>query len=90
MFRIAICLLLTSALAGCVTAQERTALASKDDATCQYYGAKPGTDEYLNCRTQIAKNQNTHGVVTASNSNSASPTHCTTTVIGGVTDISCN
>jgi hypothetical protein len=34
-------------LAACATAEQR---AATDDKTCQSYGAKPGTDAYVQCR----------------------------------------
>jgi hypothetical protein len=38
-------------LGGCVT-DNRETLAQRDDATCRSYGAVPGTDAYLACRSQ--------------------------------------
>jgi hypothetical protein len=44
------------AMSGCVTPQEREAMQTRaDDASCQSYGAKPGSPEYVQCRT--AKSQ---------------------------------
>jgi outer membrane biogenesis lipoprotein LolB len=48
-------------LSGCLTAQERAAqvqakrerLNAEDDQKCQSYGAKPGSDGYVMCRTQL-------------------------------------
>lgn len=34
-------------LAGCASPER---LAARDDATCQGYGAKPGSDVYIACR----------------------------------------
>ena len=50
-------------LAGCMTAQQRMAemdarMAAKDDASCQSYGARPGTDQYITCRTQLQASRN--------------------------------
>jgi hypothetical protein len=50
-----LCLFLSLPLAGCLTPQERMAEAKArndtlDDQTCQSYGAKPGTDIYIQCR----------------------------------------
>lgn len=39
-------------LGGCITPEQ---LAVRDDATCQSYGAQPGTDRYTNCRLQVAQ-----------------------------------
>lgn len=33
----------------------RSEKATTDDAVCQSYGAKPGTDAYVNCRVQRDK-----------------------------------
>jgi hypothetical protein len=33
-------------------AAKKAELAAKDDATCRAYGAKPGTDIYVQCRMQ--------------------------------------
>lgn len=46
------------ALGGCVTAQERAQQARAqfdaiDDQQCRSYGAQPGSDVYVNCRTQL-------------------------------------
>jgi hypothetical protein len=41
-------------LAGCMTREERIAAQSaKDDQKCLAYGARPGTDAYVNCRAQL-------------------------------------
>ncbi|WP_331372872.1 hypothetical protein [Sinorhizobium chiapasense] len=39
--------LIAAGLSGCMTATER---AARDDAECQSYGARPGSDAYVNCR----------------------------------------
>jgi hypothetical protein len=39
-------------LAGCVTPEE---LAARDDATCQSYGAAPGSSSYTDCRIRVAE-----------------------------------
>ena len=51
------CVFLALPLAGCLgmasdaeIAAQKAELASKDDETCRSYGAKPGTDGYINCR----------------------------------------
>lgn len=36
------------------TPEQIAAQGAQDDATCQSYGAKQGTDAYVNCRTQMA------------------------------------
>jgi hypothetical protein len=45
-------------LGGCQTAAERMAAiqarnADADDRQCQSFGARPGTDAYISCRTQL-------------------------------------
>jgi hypothetical protein len=46
-----IALLALVALSGCKTTEQLNAdLAANDDATCRGYGAKPGTDIYVQCR----------------------------------------
>lgn len=55
--RIILVFALALPLAGCVTDQERMAEAkarndAQDDQTCRGYGAKPGTDIYIQCRMQ--------------------------------------
>lgn len=47
-------ILLALLLAGCMSSEERLAANNaKDDQQCLSYGAKPGTDAYVNCRTQL-------------------------------------
>lgn len=36
-------------------AEGRAKADAEDDARCQSYGAKPGTDGYVNCRAQLGK-----------------------------------
>ena len=57
-------LVLTLALGGCLMgmseeekAAKRAELAAKDDATCKGYGAKPGTDIYIQCRMAQQKSR---------------------------------
>lgn len=40
-------ILLALLLAGCASRQE---IAADDDATCQSYGAQPGSNAYVECR----------------------------------------
>ncbi len=41
-------------LAGCVSVEERRAMIeAQDDADCRNYGAKPGTQTYVKCRTDL-------------------------------------
>lgn len=35
-------------------------VASREDATCQSYGANPGSDRYQNCRMQLAQMRGQH------------------------------
>jgi hypothetical protein len=49
--RIVLALVLAIPLAGCMTDQERMARNDTvDDQTCRGYGAKPGSDVYVQCR----------------------------------------
>jgi len=55
--RIFLAFVLALPLSGCLTQQQRMAEAkvrndALDDQTCQSYGAKPGTDIYIQCRMQ--------------------------------------
>jgi hypothetical protein len=49
-------------LAGCASRQE---LAASDDATCQSYGAPPGSQNYFDCRMNLdqARAQNRRAAV---------------------------
>jgi hypothetical protein len=63
--RTVIAMLVLLTLGGCMTAQERAEevqakaeqvkakIASQDDQSCQSYGAAPGTQAYITCRTQL-------------------------------------
>jgi hypothetical protein len=69
-------LVLALALGGCLmgmSEEERAAkkaeLAAKDDATCRSYGAKQGTDIYVQCRIAQQKSRDD-----ADNAVAASPT----------------
>jgi len=49
-----IVLVVALSLAGCMTREERIAAQNaKDDQKCLGYGARPGTDAYVNCRAQL-------------------------------------
>jgi hypothetical protein len=56
-----IAILFLLSLAGCVTAQDREAaaaefrakLAQQDDQSCRSYGATPGSQSYITCRTAL-------------------------------------
>jgi hypothetical protein len=55
--RAAFAVILAIPLTGCLTvtteetrAAKKAELAAKDDETCRSYGAKPGTDIYVQCR----------------------------------------
>jgi hypothetical protein len=48
---ISVILVLAGLCAGCMSAEERNAnIAASDDATCQSYGAQPGSQAYFQCR----------------------------------------
>jgi hypothetical protein len=47
-----------AALAGCANHESDPAqVAIRDDAQCQSYGAKPGSDAYVQCRVALANQQ---------------------------------
>jgi hypothetical protein len=47
-----------AALAGCANHESDPAqVAIRDDAQCQSYGAKPGSDVYVQCRVALANQQ---------------------------------
>lgn len=47
-----------AALAGCANHEPDPAqMAAKNDAQCQSYGAKPGSDAYVQCRVALANQQ---------------------------------
>jgi hypothetical protein len=48
MHKIAIAAALVTVLSGCGASREQ--LAQDDDATCQSYGAQPGSQAYIECR----------------------------------------
>lgn len=49
---------LFAALAGCANHEpDPSQLAIRDDAQCQSYGAKPGSDAYVQCRVSLANQQ---------------------------------
>jgi hypothetical protein len=46
------------ALAGCMSTEEmRAEQDAHDNAACIAYGAKPGTDGYVKCRTDLDRNR---------------------------------
>ena len=56
--RVILALVLAIPLSGCLTPQERMAEAKArnnvlDDQKCLGYGARPGTDAYVNCRAHL-------------------------------------
>jgi hypothetical protein len=55
--RFLLVVLLALPLAGCLIstyAEDRAALAAKDDAECRSYGAQPGSQAYVQCRATRA------------------------------------
>jgi hypothetical protein len=78
MIRIVVCLVLGLALAGCTSSAETAQIAAKEDAACQSYGYKPGSDAYVNCRTQLAatRQQLAAAKVHAKAAILSEPTHC--------------
>jgi hypothetical protein len=46
------------ALSGCVSVEEARAQRDAfDDAECRNFGAKPGTEAYVRCRTDLQRNR---------------------------------
>lgn len=63
-------------LAGCLTDEEIIAeRRAKDDQKCQSYGARPGSDAYVNCRARLDSAR-----TTASAIDSAAPAQTTVVV----------
>lgn len=56
MLRLA-CLLCCLMLTACASAQQ---LAANDDATCQSFGAPPGTQAYFDCRMNLDQRRANH------------------------------
>jgi len=55
--RFILIVLMALPLAGCLIttyAEDRAALAAKDDAECRSYGAQPGSSTYVECRAARA------------------------------------
>ncbi len=74
-------LLSVLALTGCMTSEERMAANNaKDDQQCLSYGARKGTDTYVNCRAQLegARRQAdaADNVAAAARSAASSPRTC--------------
>ncbi len=48
------------ALSGCISPEQQAAMKAeidaRNDATCRGYGARPGSDAYVNCRLTIDQN----------------------------------
>lgn len=57
MFKTIVLVLLGIALAGCADFESRYAnrFASADDAKCQSFGPRPGTQAYYNCRMDLER-----------------------------------
>ena len=57
-------LALALCLCGCMTKEERLAAQNaKDDQKCLGFGARPGTDAYVNCRAQLDSARTTAGAM---------------------------
>lgn len=53
--RVLLAIMLASCLSACATGPTPAQIAAADDASCQSYGASPGSDAYYQCR--MAKDQ---------------------------------
>lgn len=60
---------LALSLSGCLNTREQ--LAKRDDADCRSYGAKPGTQEYFQCRMAKDRNNTVAEAAAAAQSQSA-------------------
>lgn len=61
--------LATLLLSGCLSSREQ--LAKQDDSDCRSYGAKPGTQEYFQCRMAKDRNNAVAGAEAAARSQAA-------------------
>jgi hypothetical protein len=99
----AVVMLLALALAGCTSPQERARRAAimqaeldqADNQKCTSWGAKPGTDAYIKCRLELTTSRQ-HAVATVAAAQTqaraienATPSHCTSTAIGGTVSTNC-
>lgn len=67
--RVVAILAVSLSLGGCLTDEQLIAERNaKDDQKCQSYGARPGTDAYVNCRAQMDSARTTATAI-----NSATP-----------------
>nr|QDF38263.1 hypothetical protein FJN17_12170 [Bradyrhizobium symbiodeficiens] len=51
--RVVAILALSLSLGGCITDDWAAERIARDDQKCQSYGARPGSDAYVNCRAQL-------------------------------------
>lgn len=66
-------------LSGCLTAQERALqLSAADDDACRSYGAAPGSDAYVQCRTTKSQQHEMAAAAVRAAIIGAPPTSCTT------------
>jgi hypothetical protein len=92
--RAVLVVLLGMGLAGCQTAEMKAAEQAANDQTCQSYGAKPGSDIYIQCRLQmdslnqqrrIARSQQLAAISAQMNAASQPQNvSCTRTLTGGM------
>lgn len=67
-------------LSGCLGQEERLAAASaKDDQQCLSYGAKKGTDAYVNCRAQLEASRRQADAAESAASEASRPRSCINT-----------
>lgn len=81
-------------MAGCQTAEMKAAEQAANDQTCQSYGAKPGSDIYIQCRLQmdsfnqqrrIARSQQLAAISAQMNAASQPQNiSCSRSIVGGV------
>lgn len=72
-------LALSILVGGCVAAGERALqLAAADDTACQSYGARPGSDAYIQCRTTKSMQHEAASAAIRAAIVGAPPSSCTT------------
>lgn len=66
--RVLVILAFSLSLSGCLTSEQLVAERNaKDDQKCQSYGARPGTDAYVNCRAQLDSARTTATAINSAN-----------------------
>ena len=92
--RVVLAVVVGLGLAGCQTPEMKAAEQASNDQTCRSYGAKPGSDTYVQCRLQmdqmnqqrrIARSQQLSAISAQLNAASQPQNvSCTRTLTGGM------